>query len=187
MRDLSQFLPDVSFERLMECVKEGPGAPPRFDTPEQLYAEVLEYFQWCIDNPLQEEKVGWYEGEACTHKTDKVRIWTLQGIYSHLAISERTWHKYRDLHKKEGASDIDCQFSGVVRWAYDCIAKQNIEGAAAGLMHASIVSRIQRLAEVQEVQGSAEKPLQFVSSDMDPAQAAEIYRQTVSGLDKKDT
>lgn len=102
----------------------------------------FEYFQWCIDNPLMEEKVGWYEGSVCTHDTAKLRPYTLGGLMVYLKINRITWADWR---KNEDLSAVCEEIDEMIR-------EQKFAGATAGLMNPAIIARDLGLADKSELQ-----------------------------------
>lgn len=113
-----------------------------FDDPNKLYEACVEYFVYCEENPLVEEKVGFSKGKTCRADMNKVRAMTSSGLSIFLGITHKTlieWKKTRD------------DLKPVIDWAESVIWNQKFSAAAAGLLNANIISRELGLADKQEV------------------------------------
>jgi len=132
------------------------GRKPTFESPEQLRAAAVEYFEWVSDNPLIEEKLFSNEGKVTRADTGRMHAMTIGGLCLFLDISKDTWRRYRSLPEFEH----DCQ------WIEAVIFTQKFTGAAAGLLNAAIVARELGLADKKD----------HTSSDgtMTPAPAADL-------------
>lgn len=123
------------------------GRPIIYDDPEELWTACCAYFQWANDNPLKEAKVL-ANGDQVS--VAKLRALTQRALCLHLQISDETWRGWR-------ANRSDLQ--GVISAVDDVIFTQKFEGAAAGLLHANIVSRALGLAERSELSGAGGGPI----------------------------
>src|SRR5436305_886802 len=74
------------------------GTAPIFATAEELYDRCVEYFEWAVDNPIQTEEIGWYQGEAYRETIDHPRAFTIAGLCAHAGIQRQLWYDWR---KKE--------------------------------------------------------------------------------------
>lgn len=107
------------------------GRDKLFKTAEILREACFEYFQWCNDNPLQEDKLVIFQGVATHEPVAKLRAFTIGGLCIFLGISYETWKHYRD------AED----FVFVTREAEEIIREQKFAGAAAELLNSNIIAR----------------------------------------------
>lgn len=112
-----------------------------FSDKDVLWEECLNYFQWCQDNPLQEEKVFHASGEITRASVSKMRAMTLTGLCFYLKIDMDTWGNYRK----------DNGLIGVIREAEQVIYDQKFSGAAADLLNANIIARDLGLADKSDV------------------------------------
>ena len=108
------------------------GRDHAIDTPETLWEGCVEYFEWCQNNPLYEEKGFSFQGVVTKEKLSKMRAMTISGLCLWLEISNNTWRNY----EKRGDD-----FLKVINRAEEIIYTQKFEGAAADLLNANIVSR----------------------------------------------
>lgn len=119
------------------------GCTPVFPTPQDLWQAATEYFEWVEENPLYEDKVGFYQGMA-THETcAKMRAMTLDGLTIFLDIGTQTWYDYK---AKEGFSEVTSKIERIIR-------DQKFSGAAADLLNANIIARDLGLADKSELSG----------------------------------
>jgi len=118
--------------------------------PDVLFAEAyklreacIEYFEWTEDNPLYEDKIGFYEGNATHTTAAKMRAMTISGLCLYLGIGPDTWRDWRG--KRE-------DLTSVISWADEVIKTQKFQGAAAGLLNPVIIARDLGLSEKTALQ-----------------------------------
>lgn len=114
------------------------GAKAIFEDPVKLMESCIEYFQWCEDNPLWSEKVGFSQGEACHAEIEHKRAMSIQGLSIFLGVTPRSWYAWR--------SNRD-DLKPVIEWAESIMFEQKLAGAAAGIFNASIIARDLGLAD----------------------------------------
>lgn len=125
-----------------------------FSTPEELSNLANEYFQWCIENPLQEQviqkrKISRDEEVIEKHDLDKMRPFTLTGLCNHLDVSLQTFLNYEKLD----------DFFDIVTRIRQIIETQQFEGAASGFLNPNIIARKLGLTDKSEVRIVEEQPL----------------------------
>lgn len=152
------------------------GVKPTFPETEEGAQRLLEacedYFEWVQENPLYEAKLVSFEGISSLEEIPKMRAMTVEGLCLFIDISSRTWRLW-----KETRQDL----LPILEWAEGNIRQQKFSGAAAGLLNASIISRDLGLADKQEITGPGGGPLQTVTTEMTPQEAAEAYARTRDG------
>jgi hypothetical protein len=151
------------------------GRNPIFASPDQLWDAAEEYFQWCVDNPLQEAIV--YQGVLNEDQMKPLmRAMTLDGLLIFLDISDACWYDYKT---KDG-------FSSVARKIDKIIRTQKFEGASAGLLNPNIIARDLGLSDRSELTGRDGGPIEHkatvITSEMDAETAARLYQQAINGL-----
>lgn len=109
-----------------------------FSTPSILWESACEYFQWCEDNPWQEQDWVGKDGDEVTK--NKVRPYTLSGLCVYLECGEQT---LRDYGKREDFSEVYTRIEQIIR-------TQKFEGAATGFFNANIIARDLGLSDKQE-------------------------------------
>lgn len=122
------------------------GRDKLFSTPELLWEAACEYFQWCVDNPLEREeliKSGQEVGK--TYSVNVMRPFTIHGLCIYLDCSTSY---FRNLKHEQAGKDQD--FLTVIERIQEVIYNQKFEGAAAGFFNANIISRDLGLAERTE-------------------------------------
>lgn len=116
------------------------GRDKLFESPEVLWSAMCEYFQYCNDNPLIEID---YKGKDAKHvKMPRMRAYTWQGLELFLGINSLREYKTNPKYS---------EFSHVIEWANKVMYSQKFEGAAAGLLNATVISRDLGLRESTHV------------------------------------
>lgn len=130
-----------------------------FQWPHELLEELVNYFNWIQDNPLNEAKLTSFQGTNALENLPKMRAVTQQSMYLYCGISRSKWGDYRLGNDIEG-------FKEVVEWAEDMMHSINFEGGASGLLNAMLVARQLGLAERTELTGRDGGPMENVTTDM---------------------
>jgi hypothetical protein len=117
------------------------GQPPLFETPDDLWAAAVEYFEWVAENPLLAADTVKFQGRAKLVAVPKLRAMTINGLTLFLGISVQSWHNYR-------AKD---DFFEVVTQVEKVIHDQKFSGAAAELLNPNIIARDLGLVDKSEV------------------------------------
>ena len=152
------------------------GVHPKFPQGEEGAQKLREacedYFEWCENNPLYDEKVFSFEGSITTHDSPKLRAFTIAGLCIFIDLTERQWREWRTTRP---------DLLPVVEWAEQAIRDQKFIGAAAGFLNPTIISRDLGLADKSEISGPGGGPIQSITGEMTPAEAADLYAQTREG------
>ena len=122
---------------------KNPGAPIKFETPELLWEESCEYFEWCDDNPLEEEKLFHSQGIITRGTAYKMRAYTLKELCLFLGVGEAYLKQFNEEKHKE--------FSSVITRIRDIIFTQKFTGAAADLLNPNIIARDLGLADKKDL------------------------------------
>jgi hypothetical protein len=122
------------------------GRKPKFQTPDDLEAACIEYFEWVEVTPLYEAQAFAYQGKVTMEAVAKMRAMTIAGLCIFLDISQQAWGEYRD---REGFGEVTTRVDDIIR-------TQKFEGASAGLLNPSIIARDLGLADKQDqtIQGN---------------------------------
>lgn len=131
------------------------GRDKLFATPELMWEAACEYFQWCVDNPLEAGEViksGNLAGKML--KVPKMRAFTLEALCLYIGCSTSYFRAFKSTLKEE-----DKDFLTVIEQIELTIYSQKFEGAAAGLLNANIIARDLGLSDKQEVTGKDGKDL----------------------------
>ena len=110
------------------------GAPRIFDTPQDLLAAALEYFEWADANPQYIAK-GF--GTGLIMKLPHPIPLTIRGLCSFHGFTERTWRNY---------SDRD-EFQDVCELIEATMVDQRYAGASVGMFNANLIARDLGLAD----------------------------------------
>ena len=119
------------------------GRDKLFATPDLLWEAACEYFAYCDRTPWKAIK-NKTKGEIKEKEESPTqRPYSLTGLMAYLDVSEEYWREF----KKAGHED----FFGVITRVENIIKSQQLEGAIVGAFNANIVSRINGLADKQEI------------------------------------
>ena len=129
--------------------KDGRGR--KFTSPQELWDLACEYFKFCDDNPLEQEKVF---GTGLTMRPKKWRPYTIKGLCVYIDTGESTWNDYKT---KEEHKD----FRKIIEIIENIIYTQKFEGAAAGFFNANIIARELGLAEKIDTKPSSDGELDY--------------------------
>lgn len=131
----------------METTKR-PKSDATFQTGSELWAKVYEFFQWCESNPLEENKLVTFEGDANIAAVPKMRVPTVHALASYIGITRRTWYKWADpkddLYRPELAP--------IISTVNDIIYDTKYTAGAAGLVSAAMMIRDLNLADATHIQ-----------------------------------
>lgn len=125
-----------------------------FKTPNDLIEACNEYFEWCEENPIEEQLVFHSQGDITKTTISKKRPFTIQGLCNYLDISVKGFNLYE---KRKDYIPITTRVRQI-------IYNQKFEGAAAGLFNPNIIARDLGLAEKSDVTSQGEK-VQFYIPD----------------------
>ena len=122
------------------------GRDKLFSSSELLWEAVCEYFEWCDENPLKEEKAFHYQGETSKEDINKMRAYTLTALCLYLDCSTE-YFRHFETNNKESED-----FMPVITRIRETIYTQKFTGAAADLLNANIIARDLGLADKQQVE-----------------------------------
>jgi hypothetical protein len=112
------------------------GRDKLFASPQLLWDAACEYFQWCANNPLIEEKVFQYQGEIVRAKVPKMRAMLLSQLCFYLNCNEAYLRTF-----KSQLPDGEQDFNTVIEEIEKTIYSQKFQGAAADMLNANIIAR----------------------------------------------
>ena len=139
-------------------------------TPKELLQKAVEYVEWCALNPLESEEVF---GTGKRMKCKKLRAPTLQGFYLFSEISRDTFEEWSKLK----------EYSAISMRVRDLLFVTKFEGAAAGLLNASIIARELGLVDNQRQDinhsGKIDGPRQYICAD-------EATKELIERLNRSD-
>ncbi|NEM96176.1 DNA-packaging protein [Pontibacter burrus] len=138
------------------------GRDKLFASPELLWKAACEYFEWCDENPYQEDniekiKINGIGEKLMREPLAKPRPYTIHGLCIYLDCSTQFFTNFEDNNKD--AED----FMEVITRIREVIYNQKFSGAAAGFFNASIIARDLGLADKQEIKGDIETKQQDLS------------------------
>lgn len=122
-------------------VTKGPGQPPTFSSPEEMWNRAVEYFKWCGQHHLIEEKIGFFQGEPTSGFIEHKRPMTISGLCVFLNIDRATWYNYKK----------NSEYFDITTVIDEIMFEQKFSGAATGLYNANIIARDLGLTDKQEI------------------------------------
>jgi hypothetical protein len=141
-----------------------------YSSPEELAAAAAEYFEWCEDHPLQEEKLFQNQGLLVRGEVAKVRAFTKQGLCAHLGIPVSRLALY-----KERGED----WAELLETIESVIFAQKFENAAAGLLNPGLIARDLGIADRNEVSGPEGGAIQMEDVTQ---RDAELFTRSITRL-----
>lgn len=121
-------------------------------TPEDLWQQAVDYFQWCDDNPITTKKTmltGKTQGQKV--EVDYKRPYTIDGFCLHASITKR-W-----LEDLKGMYGIESIWYKVAEKIMSIIYTQNLEGAIVDLFNPLVISKILNLDKPRDDEGKTVK------------------------------
>lgn len=108
------------------------GNKKKFENSDELWETACGYFQWNVDNPLEETKLFAYEGDVTSAIMPKVRAMSVRGLCLYLGVSLQSWYDWRKTR---------ADLAEAIERIEDVIYTQKFENASAGLLNSNIISR----------------------------------------------
>lgn len=121
-----------------------------FETPELMWDAACEYFQWCNDNPLIENKVINSSKEGVIdHPVPKMRAYTMTGLCLYLDCSESYFREFKS-NLKPDESDLDKDFLTIVARIEAVVFDNQLTGGMAELLSPNLVARSLGIVDKRE-------------------------------------
>ena len=117
------------------------GKPRAIESPEQFEELAFGYIDWVKENPVMKTITASFQGEINYLKVPHDRPMTQYGLSAHMGIGLSTLKDYG----QRG------EYSAIFKRICAIMTSHNIDGASSGDMNGNIVSRIEGLADKQEV------------------------------------
>ena len=108
------------------------GRKPLYESPQELWNNCLEYFEYTSNTPLYEQKGFGYKGGVTKANFDKARPFTLIGLCIFLGHTQSTWSNYK--------THADSDFLTVVTEVENIILQQKFNGTVAGFFQPQIMA-----------------------------------------------
>ena len=139
--------PDKRLGNKFWTLRSKHGRDKLFATPELLWKAACEYFEWCDENPLKEEKVFQYQGEIIRADVSKMRAMTMVGLCFYLHCNEAYFRTFKSQlpENEKDFNTIICDIEAIVY-------SQKFAGAAADLLNANIIARDLGLADRSKIE-----------------------------------
>lgn len=133
------------------------GRDKLFATPELLWEEACNYFEWCDKTPIKTDEVvksGILAGTLI--KAPKKRPYTIQGLCIYLGVNSEFFRTFKE-RQKETNDEVSKDFLRVVAQIEEIIYQQKFEGAVVGLFNSNIIARDLGLRDKQDLTSNGEQ------------------------------
>lgn len=122
------------------------GRDKLFKTPELLWEAACEYFEWCDNNPLTEDKGFAFQGVVTHEEFKKLRPYTLEGLCRYCDCNTAYFRVF-----KSQLTEKNKDFNTVIQDIEDVIHNQQYSGAATELLNPNIVARKLGIKDGQDI------------------------------------
>jgi DNA-packaging protein gp3 len=119
-----------------------------FQTPEAMWDAAAEYFQWCDENPLIE--IDFRGKDSDQVQLPRMRAYTMIGACHRMDVCEAYFNAF-EARIKEKTDKTSKDFVAVITRIREVVRQQKFEGAAAGFLNPTIISRDLGLKDSQEI------------------------------------
>ena len=133
------------------------GRPRAFDNVEEFEEKTKQYIEWVKNTPVEKTITANFQGEITYRKVPHCRPMTQYGWASFLGIGLST---LKDYSKKQ-------EFSAIFEYFQSCMTSWNIDGATSGDLNATLVARIESLADNQKTEHSGKVEVTSLGSLID--------------------
>lgn len=143
-----------------------------FATPELLWESAVEYFDWCINNPLIE--IDFKGKDADRVEIPKMRPFTLHGLCLYLDCGTSYFRNFTPPNE---------DFKAVITRIEETIYSQKFDGAAAGFLNPNIIARDLGLSEKIEQKTEFKKESDFDNLSTDELMQLASMMQKIQNAD----
>lgn len=142
------------------------GKPRSVGIPSAFVQEILNYIDWCVENPIMKVEVATFQGEITHAEVPHPRPMTKVGLAAYMGVSIKTIHE----------AIRDPNYHEIVDPALQIMASHNLEYATIGEYNAVLVSKIEGLRDTTDI----------ISSDgsMSPAKKTDLSKLSTDDLMK---
>jgi len=154
------------------------GRDKLFETSDILWEAACEYFKWCDDNPLKEERVFHHQGKITRTEVSKMMAYTLTGLCLYLDCGEAYFRQFKGAIKDK-KDELNKDFSTIIKRIERTIYQQKFTGAAADLLNPNIIARDLGLTDKTD---NINKNL---NADMDDKTAEQMVEDILNNAKKR--
>jgi hypothetical protein len=129
-------------------VRSKHGRDKIFATPALMWEAAVEYFEWCIQNPINDPR-------SFGGKANIQRPFTLQGLTAYLGVNTVYFNHFE--------KDCSEDFSKVINDIKEAIYRQKYENAAIGVYNQNIIARDLGLTDNNKTEIAGELSLKQIT------------------------
>jgi hypothetical protein len=134
--------------------------------PEALLKAAAEYFEWCEEHPLLESKVFQNKGTIVEAEVPKMRPFTMKGLANWLGMTST---------RLAGMAGRGGEWVDALERIEEVVYTQKFDGAATGLLNASLIARDLGLAEKKEIAEQSSAVVAVVDDTPDEHKAVHVH------------
>jgi len=126
------------------------GRKRKFETPEDMLREGLDYFEYAINNPYEKKEVvksGNMAGQEISVKLPQP--FTLRGLCLHMGITLQTFNNYAHKEENKDFFEVASTLRGICE-------EQALKGAVMGDYNANLVQRLVGLKDEVDITSNNE-------------------------------
>lgn len=140
-----------------------------------LWSEAILYFDWCDRHPWMRAELVKYQGTSEEAEVPLGRPYTMDGLTVYLGVSAAYFRAAKaNLRAKEDkgkATAEDLDILEAIERIEQTVRNQQIEGASVGVFNANLISRINGIADNQNVINTGDSSLKVTVRDQKTADA----------------
>jgi hypothetical protein len=130
------------------------GRPRKYE-PEEFRQKADQYFQWCINNPMQKEEIVKYKDYYEKVNVSLLRVYTIERFCLFARINTSMFYEY------EKKSD----FTEVITYIRNTIYSQKFEGASSGFFKENLIIRDLKIKDTHEIEQS-NRPIELTRKEI---------------------
>ncbi len=134
------------------------GRDKLFKDGDLLWEAATEYFNDCLKNPIQEEKLFHSQGTITKGYTNKMIPFTKTGLCLYLGCSASYFSAFK-ASNKESTKQSNKDYLVIIEKIEDTIFTQQFNGAASDMLNANIIARSLGLVDKKHNTIESEQPL----------------------------
>jgi len=116
-----------------------------------LWGEAIAYFEWCDRNPWKRSELVKYMGMSYEEEVSIGRPYTIDGLTVYLGVSGAYFRaakaNIKDKQERGKSTEADDAILDTINMIESVVRNQQIEGASVGVFNASLVARINGIAD----------------------------------------
>jgi len=153
-------------------------------TPDQLYIKANEYFEHCVNNPIQSQQlITGGQSAGTVVPVSKPRLFTIEGYCIYLGVNRNYLEQL--IKSIEGKKDeINTRYSCVINYIKTIISQQRFEFAAVREFDAMFIAKLEGLTDKIEHSGEVKNTVTSITFTPRTIEDAE-FNEVQDALDQE--